>query len=148
MSKKNTGSPRLIAAGAVLIALAAGWGIFRLSSREEPLSGATNEERTAFLRECGWDTELTHCDLTEVRIPVEFDEVYSDYNRIQQLQGFDLRPYRAHSVKKYTYLVTDPDDPRPDLYANLLVEEGVIIGADISAGEAGGIVTVLKPPED
>lgn len=153
MNKKSSRSPVLIAAGFLLLAAAAVWGIIRLSSGDEAIPAATNEQRIAFIRECGWETELTHCDLTEVRIPVNFDEVYEEYNGLQLMQGFDLRPYRAHSVKKYTYLISNYREeeggtPLPDIYANLLVEDGVLIGADISSGEAGGLVTVLKHADE
>ncbi|MGN0687422.1 MAG: DUF4830 domain-containing protein [Oscillospiraceae bacterium] len=137
-----------IMAGALLLAAAGVWGAIKLSEKDNAIPGATNGERIAFINACGWQTEATHCDLTEVRIPTNFDEVYEEYNNLQILQGFDLRPYRAHSVKKYTYLITDfsahgSDSAMTDIYANLLVENGSIIGADISSAEAGGLVTVL-----
>ncbi len=148
MGRKGTRPAGLIVIGLVLLAAAGAWGIFRLSAGDEGIEGATNAQRIAFINECGWQTDVTHCDVTEVRIPVNFDDVYSDYNDIQLLQGFDLRPYRAHSVKKYTYNISNfrPEGssaPAADIYANLLVEDGMIIGADISSGESGGLLTVL-----
>lgn len=149
MGRKSTRPAGLIIIGMVLLVAAGAWGLFRLSSRDGGIEGATNAQRIAFINECGWQTDVTHCNVTEVRIPVNFDEVYSDYNDIQLLQGFDLRPYRAHSVKKYTYNISNyrhdgSSAPAADIYANLLVEDGVIIGADISSGESGGLLTVLK----
>ncbi len=153
MSNKKARSGGCLLAGAALLIAAAVWGLVRLSGGAEIINGATNEQRIAFINQCGWQTGLTHCELTEVRIPVNFDEVYEDYNEIQLLQGFDLRAYRAHSVKKYTYNISNYHDESsasalPDIYANLLVEDGQIIGADISSGEAGGLVTVLKHEGD
>lgn len=152
MSKNSGRSGKLVTAGAILFAAAGIWGIVRLSSGGADIPASTNEQRIAFINECGWETELTHCDLTEIRIPVDFDEVYEQYNDIQLMQGFDLRPYRAHSVKKYTYNIENyrPEGsttPLPDIYASLLVEDGKIIGADISSGESGGFVTVLRHSE-
>ncbi len=135
-------------AGAALIIAAGAWGMMRLSATDDSIAGGTNADRIAFISACGWETGATHCDMTEVRIPTNFDEVYEEYNTIQQLQGFDLRPYRAHSVKKYTYNITNyrpqgSTASSPEMYANLLVENDRIIAADISSGEAGGLVTVL-----
>lgn len=149
MARKSSCPAGLIIIGMVFLIAAGAWGLFRLSARDEGIAGATNAQRIAFINGCGWQTDVTHCDVTEVRIPVNFDEVYSDYNDIQLLQGFDLRPYRAHSVKKYTYNISNylpegSSTPATDIYANLLVEDGVIIGADISSGEAGSLLTVLK----
>lgn len=149
MTKQNTRSGGALIAGAVLLILAAIWGLVRLSGGAKPIDGSTNSARIAFITSCGWETDSTHCELTEVRIPVNFDEVYEDYNELQLKQGFDLRPHRAHSVKQYTYLIHNYRDagsgtPLPDIYANLLVEDGEIIGADISSGESGSFVAVLK----
>ena len=103
MSKQNTRGGGALIAGAVLLILAAIWGLIKLSGGSKPVDGSTNNARIAFITSCGWETDPTHCELTEVRIPVNFDEVYEEYNELQIIQGFDLRPYRAHSVKKYTY---------------------------------------------
>ena len=145
--KRRSGSCMLI--GMALLIAAGAWGIFRLSEGNDTIAGSTNAERIAFINECGWQTEASHCELTEVRIPVNFDEVYEQYNELQLMQGFDLRPYRAHSVKKYTYCITNyreegSTSAAPDIFANLLVEDGEIIAADISSAEAGSLVTVLK----
>lgn len=78
---------------------------------------------------------------------MNFDEIYEEYNDLQKKQGFDLRSYRAHSVKKYTYEISRSDDDPLPLYAELLVENGVIIGADITSAEAGGMMTVLAEPD-
>lgn len=152
MSKQNTRSGGALIAGAVLLILAAIWGLIKLSGGAKPVDGSTNNARIAFITSCGWETDPTHCELTEVRIPVNFDEVYEEYNHLQLEQGFDLRPHRAHSVKQYTYLIHNYHDvgsgtPLPDIYANLLVENGEIIGADISSGEAGSFVAVLRHEE-
>ncbi|MBP1543803.1 MAG: DUF4830 domain-containing protein [Oscillospiraceae bacterium] len=152
MGRKNTHSKGMIAAGAVLLIGAGIWGLVRLNAKGQGIPAATNDQRIAYINGCGWQTGTTHDELTEIRIPVNFDEVYEDYNDIQLMQGFDLRPYRAHSVKKYTYNISNyrPDGstaPLPDIYANLLVEDGILIGADISSGEAGSFVTVLDHPE-
>lgn len=153
MAKQNTRGGGALIAGAVLLILAAIWGLIRLSGGKAPIDGSTNDARIAFITACGWETDPTHCELTEVRIPVNFDEVYEEYNELQLKQGFDLRAHRAHSVKQYTYLIHNYRDegsgtPLPDIYANLLVEDGAIIGADISSGEAGSFVAVLKHDEE
>lgn len=148
MNGKKTRGGGCMVLGLALLAAAGIWGVVRLSMDREDIAGGTNAERIAFINECGWQTEATHCELTEVRIPVNFDEVYEEYNELQQLQGFDLRPYRAHSVKKYTYIITNYHENvnAPDIYADLLVEDGKIIGADISSlGDS--MVTVLKYSE-
>ena len=81
-----------------------------------------------------------------MRIPVEFDDVYEEYNALQRKQGFDLRKYRAHNVKRYTYELAG--DTAVPLNAELLVENGVIIGADIVSPVAGGFQGALAVSEN
>ncbi len=149
MTKHTKRGGGAVLAGAILLILAAIWGLVKLSGGGTPIDGSTNAARISFINSCGWETDPSHCELKEVRIPVEFDEIYEDYNRLQLEQGFDLRPHRAHSVKQYTYLIHNYRDegsgtPLPDIYANLLVEDGRVIGADISSGEAGSFIAALK----
>lgn len=132
----------------LLLAAAAVWVISRLfAANSGGIPGETNQQRLDYIKSFGWNTGITHCDVQEVRIPVNFDEVYEEYNDLQKKQGFDLRSYRAHSVKKYTYEISKSDDDPLPLYAELLVENGVIIGADITSGRAGDLMTALAIEE-
>lgn len=134
--------------GFLLLAGGALWLAFRLfGSGSSGIPGGTNQQRLEYIQSFGWNTGITHCELEEVRIPVNFDEVYEEYNDLQKKQGFDLRKYRAHSVKKYTYEISRTDDDLVQLLANLLVENGVIIGADICSAEAGGMTAALAVKE-
>ena len=49
----------------------------------------TNEDRVALLTACGWSVESEPVGTQEVQIPDNFDEVYEQYNAIQQAQGLD-----------------------------------------------------------
>ncbi len=141
---KERHSKKTLLIGVILLLAAGVWIIFKLVIPDNKgIAGGTNEERIAFIESCGWETGITHSDLCEVRIPINFDEAYSEYNDIQRKQGFDLRKYRACTVKKYTFPIKNAGNDNTELFANLLVYEGMIIGADISSAEAGGIVTVL-----
>lgn len=129
--------------GVLLILAAAVWGVIRLNTvNNGGIDGSTNEQRLAYINSFGWEAGITHTDVREVRVPLEFDEAYEKYNDIQREQGFDLRKYRACTVKKYTYAIENASDSVP-ICANLLVYEGKIIAADISSAEAEGMVTVL-----
>lgn len=147
MTEKKRSSGKTLIFGIILLVSAALWALGRLNAvHTAGISGATNEERIAYIHSFGWDAGIIHTELNEVRIPVEFDEAYEQYNALQKEQGFDLRKYRACIVKKYTYNISaDEQDKQPPvpMQANLLVLDGKIIGADISSAEANGLVTVL-----
>ena len=148
MSEKTKKSRLPMAVGLILLAAAGIWGLTRVfGGGSSGIPGETNQQRIEYIESFGWNTGVTHCDLEEIRIPVNFDEIYEEYNELQKKQGFDLRSYRAHSVKKYTYEISRSDDDPLPLYAELLVENGVIIGADITSAEAGGMMTVLAEPD-
>lgn len=143
--KEGSGRSRLPAAvGVILLICAAVWIVFRLfANGSSGISGESNAQRIAYIESFGWDPGISHTDTKEVRIPVNFDEVYQEYNDLQKKQGFDLKKYRAHTVRQYTYQIKRTDDDPVPLYAHLLVENGIIIGADITSAEAGGLQTVL-----
>ena len=72
-------------------------------------------------------------------IPREFNDVYKNYNAMQQAQGFDLAPYSGQVVTQYKYLITNyPDET--EVYATLLVYGEVIIGGDVACGKVDGFM--------
>ena len=60
----------------------------------------TNEDRVALLTACGWSVESEPVGTQEVQIPDTFDEVYEQYNAIQQAQGLDLTPYQGKRIEE------------------------------------------------
>lgn len=145
MAKSRGRSGKAVLIGVILIIAAAVWGIIRLTGQNsEGISGATDRERTAYIESFGYEVGTVPDKIEEIRIPANFDEAYEQYNAIQREQGFDLRKYRANYAKKYTYSIKNYDGNNPvPICANLIVIDGVIVGADISSSEAGGLLTVL-----
>ena len=109
------------------------------------ISGKNDKERTEFIESFGWVSAKVPDKIEEIRIPVEFDEAYEEYNGLQRKQGFDLRKYRAYIAKKYTYSISNYEGAETGvpICANLIVIDGIIVGADISSAKADGFVTVL-----
>ena len=80
----------------------------------------------------------------EVQIPDTFDEVYEQYNAIQQAQGLDLTPYqgkratlytcqKGEAMSQFTHLES-PMTIRGKVYRNRL------IAADITSAQTDGFV--------
>lgn len=151
-SLKATNLKRIIfiALAAVLIATSAYFLFF--SSNESKsimknvakLKAETADERIAFISQCGYEVTADPMKVEEIIIPEEFDEDYKEYNEIQKSQGFDLENFKGCRVKKWTYEVTNYDDKNKDsiIEANLLIYNGVIVGADIQNLAQDGF---LKP---
>ncbi len=93
-----------------------------------PVSCATSEERTAYLESLGWEFDGT--SEKEITIPSEFNRVYENYNAVQKQQGFDLEKYKGKKATIYTYNITNYKNNK-NVLANLLICDGVLIGADL-----------------
>ena len=100
----------------------------------------TNEDRVALLTACGWSVESEPVGTQEVQIPDTFDEVYEQYNAIQQAQGLDLTPYQGKRAMLYTYALTAYPTGEQGVTANLLVRRNRLIAADITSAQTDGFV--------
>lgn len=100
----------------------------------------TIEQQVTFLKSYGYEAEKQPLLIEEIIIPSEFDEKYNAYNEYQKISGFDLSKYKGFRAKKYTYLIVNYPDAKEDVYANLLIYNGKVIGGDVSASSYGGFV--------
>ena len=97
-------------------------------------------DRVALLTACGWSVESEPVGTQEVQIPDTFDEVYEQYNAIQQAQGLDLTPYQGKRAMLYTYALTAYPTGEQGVTANLLVRRNRLIAADITSAQTDGFV--------
>ncbi len=123
------------------------WGRFIV--REINLNNHTRELSTLMSRiKCaesfGWEVD-PGSEITEtVKIPEEFDDVYTEYNKLQKMCGFDLRKYRGKSVKRYTYIVNNfPYDIKETVYINLYIYENTLIAGDCMTTALRGFMLPL-----
>ena len=109
---------------------------------EEPVKyeGGTESERLSFLESFGYTVAEDPVDVRTVTIPKEFSEIYTEYNKMQKAQGFDLLPYRGKEVKQYIYLITNYSGVEAEVHATMLVYQNIIIGGDISSAEINGFM--------
>ena len=106
-----------------------------------------NQTRVDFLNRLGWQVGSYAAEVAEVVIPLEFDEVYQNYNQIQQEQGFDLTQYAGRQVKRYSYEVFN--HPSGDQYvrANLLVYREKLVAGDVCSLQLNGFMHGLAMPQ-
>ena len=142
----------LIAAIAVIVLLAVLLGQSNepahLTDTQETartLDGGSNEERIEFLKSYGWEVETEPKQTQEVRIPQEFNEVFTRYNQMQQEQGFDLSEHAGKTAKRYVYAVTNHTDGGT-YHATLLVHKNKIIGGDVTSSARGGSMHGFEMP--
>lgn len=91
----------------------------------------TTEDRVRCAESFGWQVDPTGETWENVYIPLEFDDVYNRYNRLQRMCGFDLYKYRGKGVVRYTFRVLNfPEAEAADVFINILVYDGSMIGGD------------------
>lgn len=136
-----------------IICMAAGvfLGLLYLTPADAQIVGAsvkldgadTNDGRRAYLSSLGYETEQMPVESIKIKIPSEFDKIYAGYNEIQKTKGFDLSKYKEKTVERYTYKVTNYKDYEGEVYANVIVYRGKVVGGDICSADAAGFVVGL-----
>ena len=103
----------------------------------------SDEVISSFLEENGWLAELHKESVSEKMIPSVFDETYKEYALLQKRQGFDIEKYKGKKISVISYpLLNYPEyEGSGNIYINLLVYNGGIIGADILCTSINGFIT-------
>lgn len=101
------------------------------------------EDMLEFISHYGWEVDEQPVEVKDVVIPEAFDKVYTDYNKIQLEQGFDMQKYAGTKVKRWTYIVRNYPDTSPEddyIRINILVSNGVVIGGDVCSVKLDGFM--------
>lgn len=104
----------------------------------------TNEARVSYLSQLGWQVEPECLEEQAIVIPREFSDIFNEYNKLQQQQGFDLAEYKGLEVQRYTYRVTNYPNTTDEVEAELYVRNGIVIGGDIHSTALDGFIHGLK----
>lgn len=104
----------------------------------------TNEDRAAFLSQCGWQVALEPVQTQSVKIPAEDGELFARYNELQKSQGFDLTQYAGRQATRYVYEILNYPDADGPVYATLIVLDGKIVGGDVTDTGPRGKMQGLK----
>lgn len=99
------------------------------ASKNVSIRCATTEERVNYINSFNLETDSKE-ESKEIIIPEQFNDVYNKYNEIQKQQNFDLADYKGKTAVMYTYNITNYDD-NDNVIANLIVYDGILIGADL-----------------
>ena len=87
------------------------------------------KNNVSFLSSFGWTVDSEPYEVVEVVIPSEFDEVYKNYNELQEEQGYDLRDYCGKRLKRWTYQITNyPGRTDDTIFANIYIYEDQVAG--------------------
>lgn len=97
----------------------------------------------SYLESLGWVVSAEPVDQADFTIPEVFDEVYVQYNAMQQEAGFNLAPYKGRQVTCYAFELFNLE---ADAFcrANLFVYKGKIIGGDVLNTALNGYILPLN----
>ena len=102
------------------------------------LKGESNDDRVAWLAQCGWEVNAEPVETQSVKIPTEDSELFARYNELQMSQGFDLRQYAGRQATRYVYQVLNYPNADKPVYATVFVLKGRIVGGDVTDSSPNG----------
>lgn len=147
LKMKSVKTVLIICAFTLLILVAvAGSGAITTSTEKKEVHASTEEGRIQFLEEYGWKTSGKSVEMKEVIIPSEFNSTYKNYNDLQKKQGMDLSKLAGCQVEKWTYEIMNYGDEENRVLATILVNDGKVVGGDISAVKEDGFMHGFQKP--
>lgn len=106
----------------------------------------SNGDRVEFLEQFGWKVERRPVKECVVTVPKDFDALMTSYNALQKNLGLDLENYAGRDVVRYTYRVTNYPGAEGDVFANVMIYKGTVVGGDVCSTEGEGFIKDLTFP--
>lgn len=94
-----------------------------------------------FLKQFDVEIDKATEQAVKIIIPSEFNQVYENYNVLQQGQGLDLTDYKGKEAIRYTYNVKNSTSD--DVRCNVIVCENKVIAGDLCTTALDGAMTSL-----
>ncbi len=124
-----------------LILTVPSYGALETNADTISYSGVKSAQDAAkFLKQFGWNVSGDPVETVEIKVPSEFDSVFTEYNEIQKHQGLDLGKYRRKNVTRYTFEVTNYPQAAGKVLASVIVYKGNVIAGDLCQSGANGFV--------
>lgn len=107
----------------------------------QEIPAATQAQQLEWLAAQGLDAEPA--ETQEIRIPLDFSGNYADYAALQSQLQLPLRKYAGKSALCATYRIENGTQP---MYAELLIADGILIGAQCYTPEGGQTLDLRGEP--
>ncbi|MBQ7573702.1 MAG: DUF4830 domain-containing protein [Clostridia bacterium] len=105
---------------------------------------SVNKANHEFLAKFGVEVQKRPIEVEEINIPLPFDNVYTEYNKLQIKAGLDLLPYEGRRAIRYTYEVLNfPYAVDDTVYANVICVDNEPVGGDIMTVSINGFMEDL-----
>ena len=93
---------------------------------------ADTDAQVEFLSQFGIKVNTKTKQSDTITIPLNFDNIYNEYNELQQAAGLDLKPFRGEQVSRVVFKLQDKEK-----YVTLLLFKAHVIGGHLSTGVYG-----------
>lgn len=107
-----------------------------------------NTKIVEFVESYGWRLDKQPIESEEFIIPNQFNEIYTRYNQYQLEIGKDLRIYKGKNVRRYVYKITNydlmPQFEGQQVYADIIIHQNDIIGADLKTNQINGFMVSIN----
>lgn len=121
----------IVAAAVILLGKAQ-----KSAEADKLFSMSGNAERVEFLNRQGYIVKPDPVSRSEVTIPTEFNDVYSEYANLQKQQGLDLEPYKGEKATVFTYAVLNYPEYPENIFADLLITNDRLIACELKYEDA------------
>ncbi len=91
----------------------------------------SEQEVEQFAKQFSYEIDWLY-SLQEFYIPIEFNDMYENYNELQKKQGFDLEPYKGEKCRLYIYELKDYTIDDKTAYMSIIVLADKVIGGHVS----------------
>lgn len=108
---------------------------------------STDAQRAAYLNRFGWQVESAPLETLDLQLPEKLEGEWKDYAALQSKQDLPFAAFAGHTVRRYTYTVTNYPEEVRGAQANLYLCGKQIIGGDIMVLGEGGFTAGLAYPE-
>ena len=105
---------------------------------------STPEGRQAFLRQLGWEIDVSTEDVRSVQLPQVLEGMLLRYNEVQLKQGYDLTDHLGEACQQVTYRVLNYPDKDQTVLATLYIQGDKVIAGDIHSTALNGFLQGLK----
>lgn len=98
-----------------------------------------------FLSSFGIQVSKNATQISQIKIPKEFDEIYENYNLMQIECGLDLSPYKGKTATRYTYIMENfPEKGSTDILVNVICVKNRPVAGDIMSPSISGFIKPLN----
>ncbi len=136
----------IILAVAVAVCVAVAVAVTVVGGRSNIYTMKTEAQRQEFMKSMGWEVSEEYIECKATVIPEEFNDVYTNYNKLQKEQGFNLEKYKGKTVEIYSYRVYNYEGHENNecMVCTLIIYDGVLIGGDVCCTELDGFMQGLR----